>query len=70
MKKKMKVTAPDSVDFTLSVTMPLREWRELAGQLSERWPSWELSRAINDMVRQATREFVPAPDEAETAEEG
>lgn len=63
MKTVLKATSPYDIDFTMSVTMPLGDWRKLATQLSSNaYPSWMLGKEIRLLVEKATAEF--------TAEEG
>ncbi len=66
MKSTMVVEAPGEIEFTLSLTMPLKTWMHLREQLPRdgSWPSSDLRYAINDMVRQAQEKFYPAPQEA------
>lgn len=57
MRTAFKIEAPDDVPMTLSVTMTLRQWRELRSQLQSTYPSWKLSAVINEMVHEATTVF-------------
>ena len=57
MKASFRATNPKKIEFALTVTMSLEEWRELQAQLSEKWPSWKLSSHITDMVLQAQKTF-------------
>lgn len=59
MKTYMKAADPDRIEMTLTVTMPLKQWRKLQEQLVSEYPSWDLSGQIADMVTQATRSFSP-----------
>jgi hypothetical protein len=59
MKATFPATDPNEISFSLTVTMPLKKWRELKAQLTDKYPSWELSRAITDMVFQAQKSFAP-----------
>jgi len=59
MKTHMKATDPNKMEFTLEITMTLKDWRELDDQLSTAYPSWELASRITDMVQQATQHFTP-----------
>ncbi len=47
---RMNPTNPNGVNFTLSMTMTLKEWMDLRDQLSKKYPSWDLSSKINEMV--------------------
>jgi hypothetical protein len=40
-----------SVDVTLTITMPLSDWKRMSEQLPTRWPCSKLGEAINRVVR-------------------
>lgn len=40
----------DEVEVTLSITMTLKEWKDLQKDLPERWPHWKIGSAITDAV--------------------
>lgn len=65
MRAKFTANRPDEIHFTLSMTMPLIEWRQLQEQLARAWPSSNLSHAITDMVWQATKSFEPKTPEGD-----
>jgi hypothetical protein len=54
---KFKVTEPRQVNFTLTMTAPLEEWKSLCVQLDTRYPSWRLSAAIRKLIEHAGSEF-------------
>jgi hypothetical protein len=54
MKAILRINDPDSIEFTLTVTMPLREWKRLREQLKHEYPAFKLSDAISEMVKQAS----------------
>lgn len=56
-KGRLEATDPDSIEFTLSLTMSLKQWRELQGQLSSSYPSWKLSAMITKMIALATERY-------------
>ena len=41
------------VDATLSITMPIRDWEELADNMPDKWPGWKVRGAIHSVVRKA-----------------
>jgi len=50
---------PDKIRFTLTVTLPLEEWKKIKqaiGQLSE---GGDIYSAIQDMIMKAENEFYP-----------
>jgi hypothetical protein len=59
MLNTFKVEEPGKIKFTLTMTMTLDEWKELAGQLQRQWPSSQLSDEISSMSSQANCTFYP-----------
>lgn len=57
LEAKFKIEKPDEVVATLSITMSVKEWCELRDQLSDRYPSWRFSSAINNLVNTANKVF-------------
>lgn len=57
MKTQFAIENPDSVLMTLKITMTGGEWKRLQAQLDSAYPSWKLSSAISEMVRQASTQF-------------
>lgn len=47
----MSVQQPESINVTLTITMPMRDWNRLREQLPREYPSWRLGDAISDAVR-------------------
>ena len=62
MKTQMTVTKPDDIEIELSITMKLGKWRNLQKQLTDDYPSWDLSAKITDMIYQAQKNFYPKED--------
>ena len=56
---KLEVINPDVIEMKLSITMRIKEWRLLKEQLSNKWPSYDLSGEISDIIRQAESTFYP-----------
>jgi hypothetical protein len=59
MKTILEVTNPDSIEFTLSITMSLEDWKILKKQLPEIFPAFDLSCKITNMIIQANKNFYP-----------
>jgi hypothetical protein len=57
MKARYSLNTPDNVDATLTITMRLSQWKELADQQGENWPSWEFRHKISAMIREANAEY-------------
>ena len=49
-------------EIELSVTMNLGKWKQLKKQLTDNYPSWDLSAKITDMIYQAEKNFYPKED--------
>jgi hypothetical protein len=55
---RFKLDNPDQAAATLTVTMKVHQWRDIANQLSaEAYESWPLRLAICDLVREAEKVF-------------
>lgn len=48
---------PDDLVAVLQITMTVGQFRELKKQLQGSYPSWDLSRAITDVIIQAEKTF-------------
>lgn len=57
LKATIKIQCPEDVEVSMTLTMPLREWIELHGQLPSKYPAWRLTAAINQLVSQAKAQF-------------
>lgn len=51
--------APGDIDISITLTAKLSEWTRLEKQLSEDWPSSDISRLIRTTIRQCTQTFYP-----------
>ena len=63
MKAVLKIDNPDEVQATVTLTMRLKEWKELSAQLDSSYPSWKLSEIINGLVSKAERYYAPEEKE-------
>jgi hypothetical protein len=45
-----KVQNTEDIDLTLSITMTIKEWKDLQKDLPERYPHWKLGGAITDAI--------------------
>ena len=72
MKSTFRLDNVDEMQATMTLTMPVREWRKLNAQLAKDWPSWDFSRQITDLIRAAEVHFhtdTEASTRAPTGEE-
>lgn len=53
IKTEFQLENVDQMQATATITMTIKEWRELAKELPERWPFWKLGAAINKIVCKA-----------------
>lgn len=54
---QIKITNPDEIIAAITLTLTLKDWRELRAQLAQRWPAWHLSNAIDELIGKAERQF-------------
>lgn len=50
MKTTAKFINIDNLDVELTITMSVRDWRSLKGQLMDSHPSWKLSSQISEVI--------------------
>jgi hypothetical protein len=63
MRGWFNIANPDAIECDLTLRMTLSEWKVLAKQLPEQWPSHRLSSMISDLVSRAEKEFQKRDDE-------
>lgn len=55
MRAVAEFTNAESVDVSITITLPVKEWREMALVLSGTgWPEWAVKDAIERAVRRVT----------------
>lgn len=68
MSTRLKCEKPDEIEFTLTTTMPAKDWERLREQFGDRtwqYPASDFCRAINDLLAQARKIYWPnEPDAA------
>lgn len=57
MKASFKAEQPDNIEMTLTLTMTLREWRDLSAAIKQDYPGWKIKGIIHDLIDAATRHF-------------
>ena len=61
--------SPDKIEYTVKVTMTLKDWRLVKGDLSgSTYPSRLIIERLDDMIRQAEKTFFSLEDVEEKAE--
>lgn len=60
---KIFATNPESIEFTLEVTMTLKNWEEVRDNLPADWVCNQIREPISDMILQATTKFYTIPEE-------
>lgn len=69
IKSSMRVENPDDVEFTLSLTMSLRNWKRLRDHLTgEAWPMWEVGSKITGVVNLIEKRWEPSKEDPEAAQ--
>lgn len=58
MKADFRIADPDSVEMSLTITMPLSDWSNLQRQLeTTKYPSWKMATEIGKMIQHARLHF-------------
>jgi hypothetical protein len=57
MRATFQIRNPDDIEAAVTITMTIKQWRVLRGQLSQDWPSWKFGSVISDTIRQAEQSF-------------
>ncbi len=50
MKAVAQIVRPDVADMSLTLTMTVKEWKEFAALLPEKWPGWPVRSMINEAI--------------------
>ncbi len=50
MKGTIQVDNPDQIEATLTITMSLYSWKEIANQLRKERPGWTITTTIDRLV--------------------
>lgn len=64
MRAKFQIENPDDVLATITITLPIRDWRALNKQLKSEWPSWKFGEVVGQAIRQAEKVFYAGDEEA------
>lgn len=59
MKAQFKAESPNEIEMTLTITMPVGEWRALAKVIDSAYPGWQFLGVIRDLILQAEAHFFP-----------
>lgn len=51
MKIRAQAVNTDNIEVVIELKMLVSEWKELAEQLPQKWPSWQLGNEITRAVR-------------------
>lgn len=62
MRTAFHLKQPEKIEATMTITMPLEDWKALRDELSARWPAAQFSDQIGYMVKQAEQVFVGDTD--------
>lgn len=62
IRASYQLNAVDDAQATLTVTMSIKQWRELSAKLPESWPHWEFGAKVNAMIRHAQQQFTERQD--------
>lgn len=62
MKGDFGLENVDTVQATMTITMSLKEWKELRATIGERWPGWKFASFITQIVNKAEKEYFERED--------
>jgi len=57
MKGVFKLTEPDGMDASLTITMKIGEWKKLKACITDSYPGWVVTGMIRDLVIKAEQAF-------------
>ncbi len=57
MIARMTIDKADDVPMTLSITLPLSEWEDLAKQMPQAWPAWQFASLVRNAINSATKQI-------------
>ncbi len=58
MRTSFRLDNPDEMEATMTLSMPLKEWKQLKEQIgAPRWPSCDFAIAITELIYEASRSF-------------
>lgn len=57
MKSTFKLDNVDEMQATMTLTMPVKEWRALRKSVKSEWPGFDFTRQIDDLIRAAEGHF-------------
>lgn len=60
MKAHFQPADPDAIEMTLTITMPLKAWRELSFQIANKYPGWQFVGIIRELILYADKHFEQA----------
>lgn len=69
MKSSFVVKEPENIEFSMTITMSLKDWKALQENLKDErgmtpWPASDLNVQINKLVQMATHKFWPSMEDA------
>ena len=59
MRATFEAQNPESINFTIQITMSLKDWNELDELLENAWPATELKSLIRSACDQANKTYYP-----------
>jgi len=59
MQGRFMMEKPEEMTATVKLTATVKEWEELRDQLTNKWPSSDLSRILTEIIGQARKVIYP-----------
>lgn len=57
MKAKFQLIDPEAMEASITITMTLKQWREVMRQQPQQWPACEVGRLIASVIGEANQTF-------------
>jgi hypothetical protein len=51
VRARAQIESPNAAELTLTLTMRVGEWKDLAALLPEQWPAWPVASLIRKAIR-------------------
>lgn len=61
MDAKLRCDKPGDIEYTVTITMKAKDWKDFRDQLENKWPSSEFAYQIDSLLTQANKIYWPEP---------
>lgn len=57
MRTKFIPVKPEELEYTMTITMKLKDWQTFSSEIQHKWPGSMIARDVSDMHAQAHKNF-------------